>query len=502
MKILFVTPEAVPFAKTGGLADVTGALAKELSSIGHDVRIIMPRYYIIDKDHWKLKKHDAPLGVPLGRIGTCWAAVYEGFIPDSNVKVYFIEYEHFFGRKGLYFDETGNGFLDNDNRFAFLSRAAMELSLYLDFIPHVIHSHDWQSAAVPVFLNTVYAETPLARCASLFTIHNMQHQGDFYEGLMDVLEVSWDHFHPQGLEKNGKVNLLKGGIYHSTLVNTVSPSYAEEIKTPEFGWGLEGVIRDRGADLYGIINGIDYDIWNPETDKLIAANFSSDNLEGKDVCKADLQRAMGLSLRPHVPVIGIVTRLVFQKGIDLLATIIDKLLEDMDIQIVLLGTGEVWSHFYFSDAAERHPGKLGVFIGYNDQLAHKIEAGSDFFLMPSRFEPCGLNQLYSFSYGTLPIVSARGGLNDTVINLDERTGQGTGFKMFDLTPEALYNTIGWAVHHYYNSPELIRKMKQRVMKLRFSWEESAREYQSLYYEAVKRRIGERLFFQEFPCFTN
>ncbi|MEF3191469.1 MAG: glycogen synthase GlgA [Campylobacterales bacterium] len=486
LKILFAASECAPFAKTGGLGDVVGVLPKYLAKLGHDVRVVMPRYYKIDRA--TLTKLPAPLGVPMGIIGEQWCAVYEGRLPGSDVPIYFLDHEGYYGRAELYNDEHGHGFLDNDNRFVFLSRGAMQLCKYLHWIPNILHAHDWHTAAVPLFLNTLYRLDPhFSQSASVLTIHNMQYQGNFYPGLMDVLGVGAHHFHAWDLEHNGQVNLLKGGILHADKLTTVSPTYAREIATPAFGWGLELNIQSRERDLTGILNGVDYNEWNPAHDRYLPATYSDDDLSGKAICKEALQRRFNLPVRPEVPLFGMVARLVDQKGIDLLADILPHLLNQMDIQVVLLGTGEPWAHHYFSQMADQRPDKFGCFIGYSEQLAHLIEAGSDFYLMPSRFEPCGLNQMYSLAYGTPPIVHATGGLEDTIENFDEAIGSGTGFKFYDATPQAFYNTIGWAVYVWYNQRDSYQKMQQRGMRLRFSWEEASRRYEEVYRSALEAR---------------
>ena len=486
LKILITASEAVPFAKTGGLADVVGALPKYLKKLGHDVRVVMPRYYSVDKYKYGLKEIPEAMGVSMGVLGELWCGVFEGKLPESDVPVYFIEHEHFFGRANLYNDESGQGFMDNDNRFAFLSKACLQLCKKINFYPDIIHTNDWQTAAIPIFLNTTYRNDPISKAASILTIHNMQHQGTFYEGLMDVLDIGWEHFNFLELEYNNEVNLLKGGILNSTLITTVSEGYAKEIQTPEYGWGLEGVIKERADDLFGILNGCDYDEWNPETDKYIVKTYSDRKLAGKLECKRDLQKTFGLPVKDDVPVFGIISRLVKQKGVDIFAEALYRLL-GLDAQFALLGTGEIWAHFYFGGAPVMFPKKIGVNIGYNNELAHKIEAGSDFFLMPSRFEPCGLNQMYSLRYGTLPIVRATGGLDDTVENFNEKTWEGTGFKFGDLTEEALFSTVGWAVYTYYNNKNAMKRLINRAMKKRFTWEESAKKYEDVYLQAVKLR---------------
>ncbi len=492
MNILITASEAVPFAKEGGLADVVGALPKFLRARGHDVRVVMPRYYKVDRQRFQLREIPGALSVPMGVIGQQHCGVLEGTLPGSDVPVYFLEHEHYFGRDSLY-EKDNQGFLDNDNRFIFLSRASLELCKMIRFTPDLVHAHDWHTAAVPLLLNTLYRQDPqLAQAASLLTIHNMQHQGSFYEGALDVLGVGWEHFNFLGLEMHNQVNLLKGGIYHATLLNTVSEGYAREIQTPEYGWGLEGVVRDRSAALSGILNGVDYQQWNPESDPHLAANYGAADLAGKGVCKRELQRALGLPERDEAPLIGMVSRLVKQKGIDVLAEALPRLLE-MDIQLVLLGAGEPWAHFYFGDLAASHPERFACRIGYDDRLAHQIEAGCDFFLMPSAFEPCGLNQMYSLRYGTLPIVRATGGLDDSVENFDAGRRSGDGFKFRDLNAGALFDTVGWAVHTWYHDPQAIAVLRQNAMAKRFTWEEAAANYERLYLKAMRTRLGEERF---------
>jgi starch synthase len=486
LKILIAASEAVPFAKTGGLADVAGALPKALAALGHDVRLVLPRYYNIDKVKCGLKEIPGAMGTPLGALGEVWCGVWEGKIPGTEIPVYFIDHEGYFGRKGLYNDESGTGFMDNDNRFAFFSKACLQLCKKIDFYPDVINANDWQTAAIPIFLNTSYRHERLGQAASVLTVHNMQHQGNFYEGLMDVLGIGWEHFNFLELEKDNQTNLLKGGLYHATLLTTVSEGYAREMQTPEYGWGLDGVVRDRAKDLTGILNGCDYDEWNPETDKYIIKKYSNKDLSGKLECKRELQRRFNLPVRDNVPVFGIVTRMVRQKGIDILAEAIYRLF-DYEAQFVILGEGEVWSHFYFGDAQRYLPSKIGCYFGYSNELAHIVEAGSDFFLMPSRFEPCGLNQMYSMRYGTLPVVRATGGLDDTVENFNERTWGGTGFKFYDLTADSLFNTVGWAVYTYYNNKNAMKKLIEQAMSKRFTWEHSAKKYEDVYRRAVEIR---------------
>lgn len=487
LNILIAASEVVPFAKTGGLADVAGALPKALRALGHDVRVVMPRYYVVDREKYGLRMLEGGLGVPMGVMGEAWGSVYEGKLPDCDVPIYFIDHEGFFGRMGLY-DENGNGYDDNDNRFIFFSRAIMQLAKKLHFHPNVIHANDWHTAAIPLMLNTLYAYDPnFAHTGSLLTIHNLQHQGKFYKGVMDVLDIGWEHYYE--LEEHGSVNLLKGGLIHADAISTVSSKYAQEIRTVDFGWGLDGLIDINSYKLHGILNGVDYDEWSPSVDTLIPHTFDSDDMSGKELCKSTLQQTFNLPRCAEVPLIGFVGRLAEQKGIELIATAIHRLLET-DIQIVMLGAGEKWAEHYFSDIARMYPDKFGCFIGYRNDLAHQIEAGSDLFLMPSLFEPCGLNQIYSLRYGTLPIVRATGGLDDTIENYHNDGENGTGFKFYDATPDALINTVGWAVHTWYNDRDGFMQMRANAMAKRYDWEVAAREYEALYHRIVHGRKGE------------
>ncbi len=482
-----VAAEMAPFAKEGGLGDVLHGLSRALARLGHDVRAVLPCYASIDADRYDLR-YCLSMDVPMGVLGRLPVEVLEGQVPGSGVTAYFIRHDPYYARRGLY-GHDGEGYTDNDRRYVLLSRAALELTRALGLRPDVVHAHDWQAAAVPVYLDTLYRAGSGARNpASLLTVHNMLQQGVFDKSLMDVLEIGWEHFHFRDLEFFDRVNLLKGGITHATIINTVSPSHAWEIRRPEFAYGIDGVVRERGLDLFGVLNGVDYEEWNPETDPLIAAAYWDQDLSNKALCKSDLQRALGLPVNAGVPLFGFVSRLVKQKVIDLLAEAMDRVL-GLDVQFALLGSGELWAHPYFDDQARRHPEKFSCRFGFDNGLAHKIIAGSDFFVMPSRFEPCGLTQMFSLRYGTLPIVRATGGLNDTVDNFDEVTLGGTGFKFYDATARALYDTIGWAAHTFYNRPEAMRALVQQAMAKRFTWEESAHRYADLYRMALSRRHG-------------
>lgn len=486
LNILFAASEVVPFAKTGGLADVAGALPKSLKELGHNIIVVMPRYYSIDIS--KLTKLEAPLGVPMGMMGEFWAAIYTTTLPNSDVPIYFIDYEHYFGRKGLYEDDHG-GYHDNGNRYVFFSKAALMLCKMLHFTPDVIHANDWHTAAMPLLSRTRFVHD-FAHAVSVLTIHNLQHQGTFDKQLIDIMEVGWDHFNVYEFESFNHVNMLKGAIAHADAVTTVSKKYAQEIQTVEFGFGLEGHLQAHSDKVFGILNGVDYTEWNPSLDEYLVKKFDIDSLEGKLECKRDIQKHFNLEQRDDVALIGFVGRFAEQKGIGLIAGVINGLL-DMDIQVVMLGTGEKWAEGFFSDVAHQRA-NFALHVGYSNELAHKIEAGCDMFLMPSLFEPCGLNQIYSLRYGTLPIVRATGGLDDTIVNFDENHKHGNGFKFEDATQEALYYTVLWAVETYYKDKEAFADMQERAMKEHFGWDDAAKGYEAVYKYALHKHRVQKL----------
>jgi starch synthase len=485
LNILFVASEVVPFAKTGGLADVSGALPKALRELGHNIIVVMPRYYQIDPAN--LDKVDGTLGVPMGPMGELWAGVYTSKLPGSDVDTYFIDHEQFFGRKGLY-EDGGESYSDNDNRFIFLSKASLQLCKMLGFKPDVIHANDWHTASLPILSSERFG-ADFHDAVTILTIHNLQHQGNFFKGALDVMEIDWSHFNPMEFESFDRLNLLKGGIAHADAVTTVSKRYAKEIQTPEFGFGLEHHIRAHSSKLYGILNGVDYDEWSPAVDKNLPKTFDVGDMDGKLTCKRALQKHFNLEQRDDLPLIGFVGRFAEQKGIELIAGILDGLMEQ-DLQIVMLGTGEKWAEHYFSEAASRHGGKFGLHVGYSDALAHQIEAGCDMFLMPSLFEPCGLNQIYSLRYGTLPIVRATGGLDDTIENFNEESASGNGFKFEYATHDALYHTVIWAISIYHNNPKAFKIMQENAMKMHFGWDDAALAYEDVYnYTIYKKRVA-------------
>lgn len=475
-KTLMVAPEVAPLIKVGGLADVVGALSKALDARGHDVRIVMPKYAGMNYVE-EAKPMRRPLIVHLGG-HEAYARVWECQLKGSGVTCYLLEHNQLFDAPTVYLGPSGNED-DNASRFTFLSRAAIELCYYLDWIPDLLHCHDWPAGLVPVYLNTTEWNRPMGRVASLLTLHNVQHQGWFHRDLVNYAGLPQSVFRPDGLESMGQVNLLKGGINHATKITTVSPSYAKEIQLPDGGHGLHNLLSLRSADLIGVINGVDLDEWNPATDPFLPASYSADKLNGKRLCKDRLQTAYGLESAPDIPLFTVVSRLVDQKGLDLLAAISNRLMDEMSIQIAVLGTGDPALEAAFSGLREQYPGRFGAFIGFDNELAHLTAAGADFLIMPSRFEPCGLSQLYAMIYGTLPIVRATGGLIDTVQPYSEATGSGTGFCFKDATEGALFDTIGWACSTYYDRHSDYVRMQQEGMHGEFSWDVSAGIYEDI-----------------------
>jgi len=485
LQVLFAASEVRPFRATGGLADVAGALPRALRRRGLDVRVVMPLYQGVPWDG--LERLDGVLRVPMYH-GEGRAAVRH--LPPSGDEppVYFVEHHGYFDRPHLY-GPPGEAYPDNLERFTFFSRASLELSKALGFEPHVFHAHDWQTALIPVYLNTLEWAQPLHASASVFTIHNLAHQGVFEGGTMPITGLGSEHYHPGEFEHFGSMNLMKAAIRHATLLSTVSPTYAHEIQGSEQGFGLDGELAARREELRGILNGIDIEAWDPATDPHLAAPYDARDPSGKAACKAALQQEMGLPVRHDLPLFGMVGRLAAQKGFDVLAHALDRALA-WDLQMVLLGSGDPEAERFFIETSRRHGDRFCARIGFDDGLAHRIEAGSDFFVMPSRFEPCGLNQMYSQRYGTLPVVRATGGLVDTVLQYDQTTGRGTGFRFDDLDPESVANALGWALSTWHDRPEHIETMRRRAMAQDFSWDRAAAAYEQLYLDAYARRRGD------------
>jgi starch synthase len=479
MRILFVASEALPYAKTGGLADVIEALPRALVKLGHEVAVFLPRYQGVQANSVEMTSMTIPQGVRLR-----FPAILNGGV-HRGVRYFFLDDRFYFDREGIYGNKN-HEYPDNAERFTEVSRAAIELAKQI-WMPDLMHCHDWQTAMVPVLLRTSYGDDPAIRdMPVVFTIHNMGYHGIFPRDVLDRAGIPAGVFHPGGIEFFGNVNFLKGGLVYSDFLTTVSRKYAEEIQTSEFGFGLEGVVRMRADRLTGILNGVDYSIWSPERDALIPEKYSTKNLAGKRACKqALLDEFKLLKDVPQRPVLGIVSRFVDQKGFDLIARIAREIVEE-DVLLAVLGTGEKRYEVLFRALAADVPGRVGAVIGYDDRLAHLVEAGSDIFLMPSRYEPCGLNQIYSLRYGTVPVVRATGGLDDTIESFDLEHGTGTGFKFWEYSGGALLHTIRQALHHY-SDEGVWRRIQLNGMAKDFSWNTSAAEYAKLYEAARAAR---------------
>jgi starch synthase len=482
MHIAFAASECVPFSKTGGLADVVGALPRALAALGHHVSVYLPRYRQtrLTDPTTVVRSVTIPFDDQYR-----FASVVSGG-SQGGVRYYFVEYPQYFDRDALYGTPAGD-YPDNAERFALFSRTVLEASKILG-VPDIFHCHDWQSALVPVLLRTIYAEDPAFRdTGTVFTIHNMGYQGLFPPDTLPLLMLPWDLFTMSKMEFFGQVNFLKGALTYSDFITTVSKKYSHEIQTAEYGFGLEGVLHARASTVTGILNGVDYEEWSPQTDKFTAAKYSPRDLIGKATCKQDLLAAFGVSnANPKLPVIGIVSRFAAQKGFDLIAQIADRLARE-EMIVVALGAGDKAYEEMFLRLHKQFPNKIAVKVAYDNAIAHKIEAGADMFLMPSRYEPCGLNQIYSLKYGTVPIVRATGGLDDTIEPWDARTGKGTGFKFTDYNGEALLLTIKQALEAYSDQTSWQALMRNGMSK-DFSWNASAREYGKIY-DRVKQMRG-------------
>ncbi len=483
MHIAFAASECVPYSKTGGLADVVGALPRALAALGHQVSVYVPRYRqtkLVDP-----QTVVRSVTIPFDDKYRFCSVVTAG--TSAGVRSYFVDYPPYFDRDTLYGGPAGD-YPDNADRFALFSRAVLEASKILG-VPHVFHCHDWQSALIPVMLRTLYEEDPAFReVATVFTIHNMGYQGLFPPDILPLLMLPWDLLTISKMEFFGQVNFLKGALVHADYVTTVSKKYSQEIQTTEYGFGLEGVLRNRAATVTGILNGVDYDEWSPQTDKFTVAKYSAQDLSGKQKCKLDLLNAFGITnaeANSKIPVIGIVSRFAAQKGFDLITQIMDRLAREEMIMVVL-GSGDKPYEEMFQRLNKLFPNKIAIKVAFDNAVAHKIEAGADMFLMPSRYEPCGLNQIYSLKYGTVPIVRATGGLDDTIEPWDARTGKGTGFKFTDYTGEALLATIKQALLAYQD-PSSWQTLMRNGMGHDFSWGASAREYGKIYDRARQLR---------------
>jgi starch synthase len=486
LRILFMASEVGPFAKTGGLADVAAALPRALASLGHDVRVLMPRYRGVDARAGEMRVAVPRFRVPLGD------REVEGTLLEArtaaDVPVYFLGNDHYYDRAGLYGTADGD-YRDNCERFIFFCRGGLEALLQIEdpgagpWQPQIVHCHDWQTGLVPVYLRTLYRDHPsLGRLASVFTIHNLAYQGAFWHYDMPMTGLGWDLFTPAGIEFYGKLNFLKAGLVFADLLTTVSRTYAREIRTPPLGNGLEGVLEERSHDLHGVINGLDHEAWNPAKDPAIPHLYSADDPGGKAGCREALRRELGLETTPG-PLIGMVTRLVEQKGMELVLAALSGILAE-GCQVALIGSGDPALEAAFAESARQHPGRVAAHIGYESDMARRVYAGADCLLMPSRHEPCGVGQLIALRYGTVPIVRRTGGLADTVAEFDPARRSGTGFAFEAFTTEALLDAVRRAASAF-RQPPLWKALTRNAMTQDFSWEASAREYVTLYGKALK-----------------
>lgn len=475
MKILMVSSEVSPFAKTGGLADAVSALSLALAANGHEVKILLPRYYSINRDSLELCKKSV-------LVNTGWSEIPVDFYScGTNPKFYFLDYEKLFGREGIYGSEFEPDYPDNPLRFSLLARAAFELCRLIDFEPDIIHSHDWSGSMVPVILK-YFEHRNFPDTKSVLTIHNMGYQGRYPYAAFRLLGLPEQFFNSAHFDYYGNINFLQAGILAADQVNTVSVSYSKEIQTQQGGFGLDGLMRSLGDHLKGIVNGADLTLWNPLKDTYIPEHYSASDLSGKAKCKEALQEYFGFPKNPDIPIVGMIGRLADQKGIhevfEPVYGCMPRLCIETNAQFVVVGSGAPWCQDEIRSLSNRYP-NFRSFVGYNEEISHLVEAGSDYFLMPSRYEPCGLNQIYSMIYGTLPIVHSTGGLSDTVENFNPETKTGTGFKFYDYSPEIILNTTKWALS-YFNDKETIRSLQLSGMKKDFSWKKSAEAYVQMY----------------------
>lgn len=463
---------------------MAGALPKFLQPLGCELKMVMPYYRMVKESGLPLRYLAMEMDVPIGD-EMLRAEIYQAELKEG-IPVYFIGRPEFYDREYLYSTPKGDYF-DNAERFIFFSRAAIILCQRIGFSPEVIHHHEWQTGLVPAYLRSIYREDPLfSRTAIVFTIHNIAYQGIFKKEKFSLTGLPGEMYNPEGIEFWERINLMKAGIVYADAITTVSQKYSEEIQTPEYGYGLEGILRKRREDLYGILNGVDYQEWDPSHDPHLIARYSPEDLSGKRACKKDLIKEFNLSPSlEHSPLLGMISRLADQKGFDLLAEILDELFT-LDVGFVLLGTGEEKYQILFTEVARKYPKKAGVRIAYDNRLAHKIEAGADLFLMPSKYEPCGLNQIYSLKYGTIPVVRATGGLDDTIVNYDPATKRGNGFKFSRYDPKEFLDQIKAAIGFYYR-PEHWGQLQRNAMEADFSWERSAGAYLQLYRRVMEKK---------------
>ncbi len=489
MRLLFATTEAVPFCKTGGLGDVCGSLPQALAALGHEPVVILPAFRHALDSGQRIEPTGVDFSVPIGR-KTVTGTFLRSTLPGGQVPVYLVAHDGYYDRDELY-RSNGRDYKDNCERFVFFCRAVLEAIPALDLGTELVHCHDWQAGLVPAYLKTEYAGVPpYDSIASLLTIHNIAYQGNFWHWDMELTGIDWKYFNWRQMEFYGNLSFLKTGLAFADTLSTVSPRYAQEIQNPPLSCGLEGILRHRSEDMFGIINGVDYGVWNPETDPHLNGNNYgvADWGEGKRAAKAALQQEMGLPAVADQPLVAMIGRLADQKGFDLVARVISQWAETSPVQWAILGTGEPQYHDLLGDLAQRHPEKVGVQLGFSNELAHRIEAGADVFLMPSRYEPCGLNQLYSLKYGTVPVVHSTGGLADTITNFtDEALSAGTanGFSFDQYDPAALADALDRACRAYADRG-VWEQLVRTGMQQDWSWTHSAHQYGRLYEQTLVR----------------
>jgi starch synthase len=477
LKIVFAASESLPFVKTGGLADVVFSLTKNLAKAGHDVYLILPRYYKINKTDYNCKPTGIPLGVPVGAHEK-WAAVYTSDRIEG-VKTFFVEHDSYFGRDGLY-DDGYTGYADNAERFTFYCRSVLQICLAHNIAPDIIHCNDWQTGLIPIYLKTLYKHhKQFAHAKSVLTLHNLGYQGIFDKHDIVHTQLGWEAYTENCLKSHDKINFLQGAILWADAITTVSRKYAEEIQTKEFGYDLAPILVKRTHQLFGITNGVDYEKWHPTKDTSIPAKYSISHLSGKTICKEYLQHESKLPVNPNIPLLATVSRVTHQKGIDLLYEALTLIKDSHDFQFILLGNGDADILDHFRKMAHANNRRFAVYEGFDEQLAHRIEAGADIFCMPSRYEPCGLNQMYSLKYGTIPVVRATGGLDDTVEDWNSETKTGTGFKFKEESPACLAEMIIKALSHFHNIPDW-NIMRKNAMNFSILWKDVIPEYEKVY----------------------
>jgi len=489
MKIAIVSSECVPYAKTGGLGDVVGSLPKALEKLGCEVKVFLPKYLFIDESKYGLRYNWNVGEMPIRVSGIIRSVhLHQAKLPNSNVEVNFIDCPQYYNRGRIYTNDW-----DEDERFILLSKGVIETCQRLNWAPDVIQCNDWQTGLIPLYIKDNYNwDRMFDKTSTVFTIHNIGYQGRFGKDTLFKAEINPNFYYPQGpVEFENSVSFMKTGIVFSDLINTVSIKYSHEILKPEFGAGLDKILSSRKSDVYGILNGVDYEEWNPETDKYLPYKYSSKDLSGKKSNKKFLMEHFSLPFDENRPLIGMISRLVPQKGFDIFADAVKDLMT-LNAQWILLGSGEYRYEEFFRQLSNHNQGKFASYIGYNNELAHLIEAGSDIFVMPSRYEPCGLNQIYSLKYGTVPVVRKTGGLADTVKDWDEENSwgfdHGTGFSFYDYSGYALFKSVERAVNTFANK-KVWNKIQQNGMKLDFSWEKSAEKYLELYKLAKEKRAS-------------